>query len=366
MVDELKTIGEELRKAREDRSLTLDEIEIQTKIRAKFIENLENGDLEALPSHAHARGFLRNYAQFLYLDANELVSRFNIAIGSENKVVTTLTATSQPAVSAFTRDQFEGDDQGRGRERKTTFVPSTKRQGPAAPRVSTREEIEESRTGPFRQLRKALKKTGVEEDTSSVSEQKNKVEEGDSNFREILRSPYFSVGAFLLTGLVLIIWITISLSRLNVDALVPTPQESDILNQFDENAGTMIVPTAIRAVTDTPESTSGAPQVYDRVALTISVESRAWTKITVDGVIEFEGQADPGTILQYEGTESIVLLTGNAAGLNITFNGQKLGPMGERGQIVERIYTVAGAVTPTPSPTPTATNTAVPTRTPNP
>ncbi len=91
-----------------------------------------------------------------------------------------------------------------------------------------------------------------------------------------------------------------------------------------------------------------------------------WTQVEVDGEAVFEGMNEPGEVLRYEGVEEIFIRTGNAAALNVNYNGQDIGPMGERGEVVERFFTVGGQITPTPTPTITPTNTGVPTPTPRP
>jgi hypothetical protein len=78
---ESQALGEILRQAREDIHLSLEEVERETRIRAKFLAALESGDLRALPSDAHAKGFLRNYAQFLGLDAQAMLRRYDTARG---------------------------------------------------------------------------------------------------------------------------------------------------------------------------------------------------------------------------------------------------------------------------------------------
>src|SRR5690242_17930367 len=79
MSSDAEALGQELRTAREARDLTLDEAERQTRIRAKHLDSLEQGNYAALPSAVQARGFLRNYARFLGLDADEMVARYDDA-----------------------------------------------------------------------------------------------------------------------------------------------------------------------------------------------------------------------------------------------------------------------------------------------
>src|SRR5574341_54293 len=84
-------LGALLRQTRESRALSLEEAEEQTRIRVKFLQALESGDLSLLPSITHARGFLRNYAQFLRLDADAIVAHFGELTGSASGGVTTYT-----------------------------------------------------------------------------------------------------------------------------------------------------------------------------------------------------------------------------------------------------------------------------------
>jgi cytoskeletal protein RodZ len=65
-------VGEKLREAREIRGVDLFRVERDTKIRTKFLSALENGDFADLPGDVYARGFLRNYATYLGMDADEL------------------------------------------------------------------------------------------------------------------------------------------------------------------------------------------------------------------------------------------------------------------------------------------------------
>ncbi len=61
-------LGEVLRLARERKGVDLYRAERDTKIRAKHLEALENGDYAELPGAVYTKGFLRNYAVYLGLD----------------------------------------------------------------------------------------------------------------------------------------------------------------------------------------------------------------------------------------------------------------------------------------------------------
>ncbi|HYR93668.1 MAG TPA: helix-turn-helix domain-containing protein [Methylomirabilota bacterium] len=70
-------LGEILRAQREKKGITLDQAAADTRIREKFLKALEDADYQQLPGAVYTRGFLRNYAEYLDLDQEELVVLFH-------------------------------------------------------------------------------------------------------------------------------------------------------------------------------------------------------------------------------------------------------------------------------------------------
>jgi hypothetical protein len=70
-------IGTSLRDARERQGLELSQIERETRIRARYLEALEDERFGVLPGSAYAKGFLRAYAEFLGLDGQRFVEEYN-------------------------------------------------------------------------------------------------------------------------------------------------------------------------------------------------------------------------------------------------------------------------------------------------
>jgi len=80
-----KEIGIELRKRRELLSLHLDEVERNTHVKAHYLEALEKGAMDDLPSTVQTRGMLSNYATFLDLDVDALLLRFADALQARHR-----------------------------------------------------------------------------------------------------------------------------------------------------------------------------------------------------------------------------------------------------------------------------------------
>lgn len=59
----LHSTGELLRRAREQKNLSLDDIAKKTRIPLRHLESLESGDFEALPGRTYAIGFAKSYAR---------------------------------------------------------------------------------------------------------------------------------------------------------------------------------------------------------------------------------------------------------------------------------------------------------------
>jgi hypothetical protein len=73
-------IGNSLHEARMRQGLDFPEVELATKIRAKYIRALEQEEFSLLPGETYVRGFLRTYADYLGLDGqlyvDEYISRY--------------------------------------------------------------------------------------------------------------------------------------------------------------------------------------------------------------------------------------------------------------------------------------------------
>ncbi len=70
-------IGHSLREARVRQGLDWSQVELATKIRAKYIRALEEEEFELLPTGTYIKGFLRSYADFLGLDGQLYVDEYN-------------------------------------------------------------------------------------------------------------------------------------------------------------------------------------------------------------------------------------------------------------------------------------------------
>jgi cytoskeletal protein RodZ len=77
---DIEHFGTSLRRAREDRALTLGEISSSTKVPRSSLELIEAGDLEGMPADVFVRGFIRAYARAVGVSELQPLARFDRAL----------------------------------------------------------------------------------------------------------------------------------------------------------------------------------------------------------------------------------------------------------------------------------------------
>jgi cytoskeleton protein RodZ len=75
------SFGERLKREREMREVSLDELTKATRISQRFLEALENEDWKKLPGGVFGRGFVRTIAGYLGLDEETLLGEYDLARG---------------------------------------------------------------------------------------------------------------------------------------------------------------------------------------------------------------------------------------------------------------------------------------------
>lgn len=82
----LPRVGIKLRETREAKNLTLKDVEQATNIRRKYLEALETGEYDILPGTVYAKGFIRNYSEYLGLNPEEILSAYKQETCTEPQV----------------------------------------------------------------------------------------------------------------------------------------------------------------------------------------------------------------------------------------------------------------------------------------
>ncbi|MBI1976453.1 MAG: helix-turn-helix domain-containing protein [Candidatus Omnitrophica bacterium] len=77
--------SEILKETREAKGLSLEDVSVATKINSRVLGDIESGAFEKLPAEVYVKSFLKEYADFLGLNAQEVLSRYQQAPPSSRK-----------------------------------------------------------------------------------------------------------------------------------------------------------------------------------------------------------------------------------------------------------------------------------------
>jgi cytoskeletal protein RodZ len=78
--EELETLGKYLRKSREERGISLEKIASSTKINMSYLRSIEEDRYDLLPAEVFTVGFLKQYAQLVGLDSEDVILRYRLAM----------------------------------------------------------------------------------------------------------------------------------------------------------------------------------------------------------------------------------------------------------------------------------------------
>jgi cytoskeletal protein RodZ len=80
--DDVITVGQRLREAREAKGLTVEDIAAQTRIPTRHLSSLETSDWDKLPAATYSVGFAKNYAGAVGLDRSEIGEQLRAEMGT--------------------------------------------------------------------------------------------------------------------------------------------------------------------------------------------------------------------------------------------------------------------------------------------
>ncbi|MCL2270369.1 MAG: helix-turn-helix domain-containing protein, partial [Treponema sp.] len=95
----MKSLGESLKTAREEKELDFDHASKDTKIALRYLQALENEDFSDFPGEAYITGFIRNYGAYLDLDVQELLSQYRSLKIQEQPIPVNQLLKRPPALS---------------------------------------------------------------------------------------------------------------------------------------------------------------------------------------------------------------------------------------------------------------------------
>ncbi|MGH7737671.1 MAG: helix-turn-helix domain-containing protein [Candidatus Tyrphobacter sp.] len=279
----MPALGQRFRAAREARGLSLPEVAEQVRIRAVYLAAIENDDWSAIGAPVYIRGFLRTYARFLGLDAEEAVADFNLGEGERGAIV-----PARGDISDFERA---------GGSRRLALSPLIWIASLVAVLLIAfvvYNELTLPKPGPVGFLATPMPEASV---TASA-------------LPSTSASPSAGPSASLSPG----------------PSISPSPGAS-----VSPSPGALASPSPAASISPLPVGGG---------TLALRLSGACWIRVSVDGAIVAQGTFPAGTTKAFTG-RSVNVLVGNAGAADLVLNGRDLGTMGAAGAVVQRSFTLS-------------------------
>jgi cytoskeleton protein RodZ len=274
-------IGPVLEQARNERGLTLDDVEQATKIRKRYLAGLEREDYGVLPDAVYAQGFLKTYANYLGLDGEELSRQLkNRRKPRRERTI----YYGPPKKSDFERPLISPG--GLDGTRKRIIVSTTTVLTVVVAVVALAAVIG------------ILYYVGRGAQTSDIDGQPSEQAAGKD-------APNSNGDA----------------SR----AKASNKPESGTANEGESQ------PAAARESEAPPETLRVVINVHQRPS---------WLSIQSDGTLAYEQIAQPGFSQTFEAERRLSITTGDAGAVTVEVNGQNVGVLGGPGEVLTRDFTL--------------------------
>lgn len=273
------SFGDRLRREREMRSITLDEIAESTKIARRHLESLEKEDFDSLPGGIFNRGFVRSYARYLGIDEDQAVADYSAAA-----------AEPQPQ----TEDKFPLD----------VTAPDPK----LNPRRST-----------LPLLLALLALVAV----LAIFWARTRSRSGETQESASASTP--------------------SPNRLPSPS--PSAGSPESSSQASASSGQAAVSTPSVSPEVQPAASPVASQAPERsFSVLIVAKEDSWVSVTADGKTVLSRVLNIGEQQTFRAGRKIVLTTGNAGGVDVSFNGKTVGTIGNESERRVLTFTPGGLV----------------------
>lgn len=296
--------GDNLRRERELRGIALSEISESTKISRRWLKALEDEEFEVLPGGVFNRGFVRAYAHFLGINEEEAVADY--------------VAASNEQESPEDRFPLEIHE-------KPNVPPLNPKRSVVPLLLSVVALVLVVGGWTFWIKRKSQE--------SSLASQQSKT------LHEAPTAPAMAVPA--------------ASSTLPLTAPLQSSGESKSSVGHDDGAQDLKPTDAVpdhseikhKAQPKTPDKQSSINPTQDTskaFKVLIKAKQKSWISIAADGRMLWEGTLNANKERSASAGKELVLKTGNAAGIDVSYNGKALGTLGKDKEVRTLTFNTAG------------------------
>lgn len=321
--------GENLRREREMRGISLEEISDTTKISVRFLQCLEADDFSKLPGGIFIRSFIRSYANYLGLDAEQVMAEYQLIAppkGDENFSRLGVTGTTQnksraPILPWITAVILLAGGYAIFRySHRSTEAPLSFGNPPPASKAasaSASATLKAPSGPPPRILTPSASRGSSPIVNGSPSEAKISGNLG-TNTGENPGTPADTSRAAAQTG---------DAKLVPRGSVMPAGAAAANTNRA-ALAGQTGAPSRPAAA-----NTHAQPAANAKLVLQVLARERTWITVKADGKTVLERVLNPNDLRTLTASQSFDVTTGNAKATVLTLNGVTLEPLGRRGEV---------------------------------
>ncbi len=307
----MPSFGENLRREREMRGISLEEISAATKISVRFLGALENDDFAAIPGGIFTRGFIRAYAGYLGLDQEQVMAEYELVAQPEDFELGRLSSANRPS---------------RRRARPVRVLPLVVAAGLLVGGYAL-----------FRYSHRVAYLPLVTSPPAPSSAAQPTTSPGGSTSSPAPASP----GASTTTAA-------------NPSSAAPDGATSTAsAPPMTVGASSQATPPqagAVKPEANPPVSgpTGNAATPRDGLVLQLAATEPVWVSVEADGKTALQRVLRPNDVTTLKAEDHFDLTTGNAQGLILTLNGETLKPLGRQGEVKKVHLTRVDVKSPSP------------------
>jgi cytoskeleton protein RodZ len=321
------SFGERLRREREMRGISLDEIAAATKISARNLRALEDEKFKQLPGGIFNKGFVRAYAKFLGIDQEQMVAEYETASQE------TEAAREQKLKDEFSKAEFR--KQKKSNDQEISLEPKSQ-WGTIAIIVLIAALAYGSYN--FYQRRKQDKLQQAQNPPAAVKP-----------IPQAQTPPATTVPATSIAANPTQTPLTTNTPDTSTNSTVggkkPEPAKKDTpkAEQPKTEPASQRKEPAIPSTTPTSASdqkasiASAAP-----FELKIKVNKESWVSIKADGKTLVNTTLAPGTERSFKASDKIEMILGNAGGVEVSYNGKPVENLSQGQDVRKMTFTPSG------------------------
>ena len=325
-------IGKKLREAREEKGLTIEQLQERTKIRKKYLVAIENDNYDPIPGTVYVKAFIKGYAEEVGLNGSQLAQDYQRWVEEqENEIVEDEEIKeNKPSLT----DKFNSIFKNKvfrviiilillaviGFIAYNYFFENSTVNTVQAPVKNSLENTQKNQS------------INDKNNNSIVDEDMAKKTNNKSNENKKINDSSNDTTGKNITGQ-------------GITKLDSKKDKKELKNEIDKQINNQDkksnninynnnLDNGAKPNTNQLKKTSN--KQIEQKTIKIIADDRSWFQLSIDGENTFQGFIDKGEVKNYKGSNIISIKIGNGSAVKVQIGGKVYGPWGETGEVIKQ------------------------------